>query len=594
MQRSAAHLEAELWKLRERLIETERQRDQALEDLEESQREVDEANAKLSEALTPRKMPEIFTELNSLKRLLANTSRELKVKEKVIEELRDENAKGRDVEARLMEQDATIERLRKELEDARMAKEMIGWDHSRRVRDLEDELEMTKVSESRTADSLAAVTKQLEQTNIALEESKLEIMALRTKHNKDVRTIIQSEENCMARQIPASPGVAWMEEKLARVNDEVMRLNIELRSSIAAEENSKKAMDDLAIALKEVVMESNQWKLKLEVTLAELEHSQEEEANLRTRLKDVEEMYKKLLDESRGENEQLKSIVERLKSEAEELLAAWTEKEASFIECIQAAEDEKMIAQQESIRMGETLKAADRMVKSSREETNKLRDILKQALNEASVAKEAASIARAENSQLKDDLTEKDDALNFLTQENESLRMNEAAATETIRELKKLVTGSSTTTCEEQRKMKQHGQPANGNILGKAFSFNMREIRVHHHHRNLSDKRKSREHSYDGGDPLRCSIFDAGCSPDLLPKHRRKTSWSAFTSDHETEMPEDHERSVVGRSRLDGAESERMSRKKVALLRRFGDLMKRRSYSDRIPAQPPLSTQSKS
>ncbi|KAJ6413641.1 hypothetical protein OIU84_006444 [Salix udensis] len=83
------------------------------------------------------------------------------------------------------------------------------------------------------------------------------------------------------------------------------------------------------------------------------------------------------------------------------------------------------------------------MNKIAKQENQKVRDILKQALNEANVAKEAAGIARDENSQLKDVLAEKDNALVFITQENENLRINEAANLEEIKELKKFLSEAS-------------------------------------------------------------------------------------------------------------------------------------------------------
>ncbi|KAI4383472.1 hypothetical protein MLD38_009306 [Melastoma candidum] len=577
MQRRAAHLEAELWKLKERLIEVERERDQALDDLDESRRQVDEANAKLSAGFTPRKVPEIYTEVTTLKKLLTNTSRELKDKEKEIEVMRVEIKRGKEVKARLAETEIAVGRLRKELENMMVAEERVKSDHEQRVRELEDDLERRKQSELRTYESLATLTKQLEKTKMALEELKLEMSMERTNSNKDSTEKNHSKENRPGKDVSESSVLESTEQKLTRVNDEVRKLKVELRLSNAAEENSKKALDDLVIALKEVATESNQVKLKLDITQTELDHSQREETNLKMRLQVADEMSKKLIDELRTENELSKSTVEKLRKEVEESFAAWTEKEAGFIACIRTAEEDKAFALNESMLLGESLKAADKMVKSSREENNKLRDILKQALNEASVAKEAASIARAENSQLKDELSEKDDALQFLTRENESLRMNEATTAENIRELKRLASESKTATMwKEQGKQKsRHPNEPNdkdqinshnhGKRLGKAFSFNLKERRVHH---NNHPKHNKEDGSTDGdGDPLKGSIFDV-TGPQPGGHHRRNSS-SDISGDQDGE-----------RWRVE-AEGECTSRKKVALLRRFGDLIGRRSYSDR-------------
>ncbi|KAI3434190.1 uncharacterized protein J3R85_006638 [Psidium guajava] len=631
MQQDMAELMEELRTLRERLNEAEDERDQMVVELRESRKATDEANSRLTEAFAARKVPGIYAELNSVKKLLANASQELKVKEKEMESLRVEAARVKQLELKLADREAALEKLEEEFSDARGVEAEADSQNERRIRELEEELRNGKESEGKTFESMVALTKQLEQAKISLEEAKLEVGSLREKLGRfeeqprqngkaanvsricfkdnvspkvsleSLRSELQSTKESLSR---AQEGEKNASSKVQGLLDEIGKLKSELKSANEAEENSKKAMDDLALALKEVATETNQVKLKLDVTQAELEHCRGEAKMLTEKLKNTEDKFGELLVESRKQMEQYKNTSERLRLEAEESLLAWNGKETGFVGCIRRAEDEKTAAQQETGRLAESLRAADRMVKSSREENMKLRDILKQALNEASVAKEAASIARAENSQLKDDLAEKDDALNFLSREIESLRINEAAAMENITELKKMLSEKDMKTDDKEIAMKSKALNSNtpsekehkeGTRLGKAFSFNLKELIVHHHHhqhhprhKDSSDNLESKEKEDDDGDededspenidPLKGSIFDVIDSPGSATHHRKKSS-SAFTSDGETMNTEDVD--SLDSQHFDDLENERLHRRKRALLHRFSDIIRRRSYAEK-------------
>ncbi|XP_030527408.2 putative WEB family protein At1g65010, chloroplastic [Rhodamnia argentea] len=628
MQQDMAEFMEEMRTLRERLNEAEDERDQMVVELRESWKAAEEANARLTEAFAARKVPRIYTELNSVKKLLANASQELKVKEKEMESLRVEAARAKQLELELADREAALEKLEEELSDARGVEAEADSQSERRIWELEEELRNGKESEGKTFESMVALTKQLEQTKISLEEAKLEIGMLREKLERfeeqprqngkaanisricfkdnvspkvsleSLRSELQSTKESLSR---AQEGEKNASSKVQGLLDEIGKLKNELKSSNEAEENSKKAMDDLALALKEVATETNQVKLKLDVTQAELEHCRGEAKMLTEKLKNTEDKFRELLDQSRKEMEQYKNTSERLRLEAEESHLAWNGKETGFVGCIRRAEDEKTAAQQENIRLAESLRAADRMVKASREENIKLRDILKQALNEASVAKEAASIARAENSQLKDELAEKDDALNFLSREIESLRINEVVAMENIMELKRMLSEKDIKTDDKEIARKSKASNSNtasekehkeGRRLGKAFSFNLKDLIVHHHHHprhkdgsdNLESKEKEEDDedkdkdSPENIDPLKGSIFDVMDSPGSAAHHRKKSS-SAFTSDGETMNSEDVD--SLDLQHFDDLENERLHRRKRALLHRFSDILRRRSYAEK-------------
>ncbi|KAM1000521.1 hypothetical protein ACFX2A_007260 [Malus domestica] len=563
-----------------------------------------------------------------------------------------------------------------------------------RIQELEMEIDKRKQSEARILDSLITQTNQLEQTKALLEEAKFEIASFHKKMEKcedesdessqdssashqhdqsECHISMQAELESLKSELQMTKenlGDVQKKEQLStskveKLLDERKVLKHELKLATEAEENGKTALDDLAFALKEVATEANQLKDKLCMSQAELEHSRAQEEHLNAMLKSNEESYKTQLDEARKEAERHKNIAARLKIEHEESVLAWSGKETGFVNCIRRAEEDRCAAQQDNFRLHELVLETDNRAMLSKEENRKLRDILKQALNEANVAKEATAIAQAENSRLKDTLAGKEEALNFLTQENENYRVNEIAAHENIKELKRLLIESSkneekekiptkendckkeekekplsrekdckkeekdktpskekeskkeakekTSSSKELKKEVKEKKPPkdvkkedtskekpplagdakkedkektsskdekdattsqNGSIFGKVFSFNLKELKISNTHE---------EEVVDGDDEieldeaLKGSIFEVA-SPGSATHHRGNSS-STFTDDGEGFHSDDCDH-------LDGPQGEN-SRKKKALLRRFGDLIKRSTtYSTKKEPSP--------
>ncbi|KAA8530815.1 hypothetical protein F0562_005561 [Nyssa sinensis] len=613
MQQHMGEFEGELERTRERLGAAVEERDRVFDELREMKLVAQEANLRPSEALSSRKMGEIVTELNTAREPLSNSKQELKIKERNIEYLNLELGKAKQFELNLAERDALLYRLKEELSNVKASEtRAIGLlsESKKRIQELEAEIERGKLSDTKMYDTVVSQTKQLEHTNIELQESKLEIASLREKMEKleissgqsgthvngsynyeNVDTMKEAFENLKSELQLAEENLAHTQDgekaassKVKSLLEEMNLLKNELKLAIEAEEKSKKAMDDLALALKEVATEANQTKEKLSSTKVELEYVKGESEQLKVMVRSTEDTYQKLLHEAKKETERYKNTVERLRLEAEESLLAWNDKEMGFVSCIRSAEEQRTLAQQENIRLLESLKVTESMTMTSREENHKLRDILKQALNEANVAKEAAGIARAENSQLKDCLSGKDKALDFLNRENERLRINEAASHEIIMELKRFLSPALIKELKTEDKegvmlklnqmIEEHEEAKK---MNKAFSFDLHEI--------LNEQEDEDEEILnedpEKAEALKGSIFDNVDSPKSEPRtpkialhHRRMSS---FTDDGETTNSEDLDH-------LDDAENDRNShRKRRALLQRFGDLLSR-SFHKREPS----------
>lgn len=609
--------------------------------------EKEKQNVALDDALSPRQARDLFEELKSVKDLLA-------VKESAIEVLKLEVETAKQFELKLGEREEIIDGLEEEVSNMKtleaQAKGSLA-ESNKRIEELEAEMEKRKASEYMLRDTLVARSKELEDVKTELEESRGEIASLHEEMEKlknsstteeddvyiidkpkieptdpvqrelkNLRDELQLAKDNMAR---AQDGEKYATLRAKRLYNQTEKLESELKIATAAEEKSKKAMDNLAYALKEVATEANYSKEKLISTRSELECLKEEACKLKEMLKNSENKYQTLFVESKREAEQQNNTIERLRSEADEALLAWTGKEMGFVGCIKKIEEEKSIVQHENARLTESLKAAESMTRAAREESYKLRDILRQAVNEANAAKVAASTARDENSQLKDLLAEKDEAGHFLTRENERLRINEAAANENIKELKRLLSAASKESKDskdskefkEFKELKDSRELKNdknddklesgffsstSSVVGdpeedikpiKTFSFDLNEIKIMHEPVDLDEPFVDEDP--EKTEALKGSIFDPAVetpkSEPHTPKpnfhHRRGSSSVAFVDDGETSNSEDLD--SLDSNHFEDAESDKTGhrRRRSALLRRFGDLIMRKSFHTR--KEPP-------
>ncbi|KAJ6413642.1 hypothetical protein OIU84_006445 [Salix udensis] len=310
MQQDKGQVEGELRNLKQRLNVAERERDRARDELKEMKKVADESNASLKEAMSNGKVADIFVELNSVVESLSKSNQELKAKEMAVTSLKAEVGKLRE----------------------------------KRIQELEAEVQKGNEAETKLLDSFAAQTKQLEQTKILLEESKLEITSLRKqardleKHDGD-KVSLQKELESLKSELHlerpnrtdhVQEGEKLSASKTKSLLEVIELLKRELKLATEAEENSKKAMDGLAMALTEVAAESTQTREKLELTQEELERFKKEAGILQENINSLEDKYRTLLNEERKKADRYRNTAEKLQIEAEESLLAWNAKETGF------------------------------------------------------------------------------------------------------------------------------------------------------------------------------------------------------------------------------------------------------------------------
>ncbi|VAI62134.1 unnamed protein product [Triticum turgidum subsp. durum] len=261
-----------------------------------------------------------------------------------------------------------------------------------RMRLLEREVATAKQTENKMLESLISQTKELEQAKMALEEAKLEAATLRQAG-------------------PAQQG-QWSVRDLmfGGVDEEINGLRARLRSALAGEERSRKAADDLAAALSAVTMEAKQVKAWLSDAQADLERANAEAGRLEGLLRATEaDLW--------SATEQLDGVM----SDWKEAAAAWRAREKALLGRARAAEEDAAAARRENAELAEMHRAVDH-------DNDGLRRALERAAEEANAASESLEFASGENSKLRDAVAEKEDAMESLRLENESLKSSEAAA----------------------------------------------------------------------------------------------------------------------------------------------------------------------
>ncbi|XP_006366233.1 WEB family protein At5g16730, chloroplastic-like [Solanum tuberosum] len=445
------------------------------------------------------------------------------------------------------------EEVRQMKEVAHEAQAMdLVYNFKKRVHELEAEVANRRLSESRIFDSLASQTREFEQTKIELEESKVEISLL---HEEIESLVSSSEQNnwrcdgscsgkialekelgCLRFELGlAKANLAMIQErerfassKANALSDEMHLVRNELKFATCAEEKSQKALDDLALALKEIAAEAYEAKEKLSASQLELEQVKDEAGQLKHMVRNAEARYQKLLNEAKKETELHRETSDRLRLEFDESRLA--ENETRYITCIKKAEEENKLAQDEAATLAESLKAAERITRAAKREVYKLKGILKQAINEADAANTAAGLARDENIQLKDSKAEKEESIRLLTQENERLGTNEVAAQENVKKLKRLLSSSALKTKDKEQEEEHNVDP---HIKKTSSSVNLQQEQG-----NL--EAKIQDENLKKAKALKDTIFEINESPKSelhIPKqvsHHRRASSFAFSDDRGT------------------------------------------------------------
>ncbi|XP_002520069.2 WEB family protein At5g16730, chloroplastic isoform X1 [Ricinus communis] len=406
------------------------------------------------------------TEANESHRMVAELTEE-------IDTLKQELEKANGFEDKLIEKEASIEQLNVELEAAKMAESYarsLVKEWKSRVDELEMQIEEANRLERSASESLCSVMKQLEGNNDLLHDAENEIAALKEKvgllemtiarqkgdlEESEHRLSVAKEETCdMVKKVQSLKAELEVvkEEKAQALNNEKLaassvqslleeknKLITELENSREEEEKSKKAMESLASALHEVSAEAREAKEKLLSNQVEHESYETQIEDLRLVLKEANQRYETVIDDTKHEIDLLKNTIEESKNEFLNSKTEWEQKEQNLMNCVKKSDEENSSLEREIDRLVNLLKQTEEEACITREEEAQLKDSLKEVEAEVISLQETLGEAKVESLKLKESLLDKENELQNLIQENEELRTREAVSQKKVEELSKLL-----------------------------------------------------------------------------------------------------------------------------------------------------------
>lgn len=547
--------------------------------------------------------------------------------------LKKELANVKDLELKLSDAYDLLEKLNFDLLAAKESESRAGMladEANLKLERAELEMERARDAENKAFQSLMSATTELDEVNMSLEKAKsdsaylmetvdslkgdlettreeLESAKLRLKKAEiDTVSLMESMESLRmeleqtrADLVETQKREQQADSRVSDLTEELNKVRDELQQAIDAEEQSKKAMDDLALALHEVTAEAGIAKTEVQTAREEVKTAKLEVEHWKANSEALEEKYRSMLNEARSDMEDAKREAEEAKWEAEESTAAWNERESKLVECIKHAESEANAAQEEVIKLLDSLQQAESETKAAKEEASNLLNSLKETEREANLAKKDASklldslkcaedeankakenatnlldsleeaeaeiVAAKEDAQsakmeisiVKDALLDKENELQNILQENEELKLSEANALEKIEQLKEsLLTVSSkksddnslSITKEEYDLLRRKAQEAEehaskriAEVLAQVEDANIREKEALQKLNAVnSDLEKSRQIADQSSEQLETvRIVKLALEADLKKSKEEAEYWkkaAAVTASHNGEM----------------------------------------------------------
>jgi chromosome segregation ATPase len=291
--------------------------------------------------------------------------------------------------------------------------------------------------------------------------------------------------------------------QVGHLTEEKNKLLKELDDTRQERDRVKKAVQDLAAALREVSSEAREAKERVLAKQLELENAQLQISELKAAMKSAEDKYQSMLDESKNEADCLRKTVEKMCSEAKTSEDEWICKEAGFVDMLKKSDDGISSIQSEMNRLAESLRAAENEVQvlkgdktqllsklqefelktkntsssaeKAKAEMRRLTESLRAAENEMQVLKgdktqllsklqefelktkntsSSAEETKAENSQLEDLVSSKEKEALAMNHQVTDLRYREHTALEKANELSKLLTEATARKSEEEEAAK--------------------------------------------------------------------------------------------------------------------------------------------
>ncbi|WOL16659.1 hypothetical protein Cni_G25447 [Canna indica] len=436
-------------------------------------------DATMSAEINAEKLELLSGEVSHLKALV-DSKKEL---ESELVALKSELEKAKATENKLIETESLVEALKVEVSDAKKAESDARYlvdEWKKKAEQLEVQLEETNELRKTSLETIASVTKQLEESNAVLQDKECEVAALtgkveslnlevaRHKTELDESTqqldISQQEAAEMGKMIAVlkselkiveeAKNNAVNNEEIAISNiesltEEKTKLENELDYTLGELENVKKAMEGLASALHEVSTEARETQEKFITKQSEVEDSHAQIEELKMIIKKNQESYEVMLETSKHEIVCLQDTIKKLEREFEESRSEWDLKAHDFASSIRRSEEEVTTMKANMDKLSDSMKEAELRVRAAKEDELQLMDKLQHIESEASAASKVAEEAKAESLRLKEMVLDKENELQSVIQDNDDLKIREAAALEKVQELSSLLAEAAAKKPEE-------------------------------------------------------------------------------------------------------------------------------------------------
>lgn len=424
------------------------------------------------------------------------------------EALKLELEKAKVAEEKLVDVQALIEVLKGQVYDANMAESnalSLVDEQKKKVEILESQLEEVSQSESEVKYSLASVMKQLEETEVVYNDAKSEMNSLIVKvealelevakHKEDLKDSDRKLDLAMqevfdmekkAEVLKSEIQKAEEEKEHALNNEKIVCLNVEsltqennklaVELEITKEESgkAKKAMESLSSALQEFSMETRDTQERLLIKQGQLDLASAEAEELKSALKNEQEKYEHALNEAKSEIVRLKKKVEKSETEAKELRLEWDLKEHSLISVIQKSEEEIASIKLQKDNAAEMFEKQKDEAKVAEEKMSKLTDKMRLVEAELVATKKSMEQVISETLSFKERLLDKENELQNIIQENDELRIRDAAASEKIKEFSELLTELTSRKSNENADAKGNEEnEENGELSDSHLEFDL-------------------------------------------------------------------------------------------------------------------------
>ena len=145
-----------------------------------------------------------------------------------------------------------------------------------------------------------------------------------------------------------------------------------------------------------------------------------------------------MLDNAKHEINVLTNSIQQTEHDQQTAMAEREQRELHLMDCINKSEEECSSITKEVSRLVNALQKAEDEASATKEEEARLKNTLEEAESETHYLKEVIGEAKAESMKLQESLTDKENELRSVIQENKELQNTESASVIKVKEWSKL------------------------------------------------------------------------------------------------------------------------------------------------------------